>query len=562
MRYRDKSKTQDYYQQNKGVEVTAVKAVSHHLRAKNASDTYRVKTPHNREYHSHGGGEKYAGIYNERKIAVKYLYSSVFGAPPKEQWHRMKLVPVISHMLNIPKSSHSRVNEVLGNICDLKVEYHGKRLEGSGKVAAIQHGTAQADIIYRALQQGLTAKESVCILNMYREKLPVPGVPLCRSAVEGFISRSDCIKVRKRQLQKSGKDDPGCGWAMARTAQAEQFREQLLIGFLPENSPERIESPFPPIYTDGIVFWDEHHREVILGEANAYQYLISRNESGVVTLPADGGTFGKNMDITSIKYPGEGRGCFGVAIVSKFDEKEGVRLKPFNYTGRKVITEKALQVAIEIEIKRVKPLKGIWKRQDYGYEERYGDTWATEVRKEVSRTLCSINDIIDHVITESTNAYIGTSRANNFFIFHDGLTCWWTSESQDYIASKGFRDRQLCCMKDTNRGTKVVGDSPEICRGLDAYGFSDFKRSTERMRALTSVYDIKDPRRFNFGTPSQVWYTMERCWTMEPTSDRIIADIEDFGNILELIIEFKGVWCQSADYDTVIGSKHTMVAES
>jgi hypothetical protein len=43
-------------------------------------------------------------------------------------------------------------------------------------------------------------------------------------------------------------------------------------------------------------------------------------------------------------------------------------------------------------------------------------------------------------------------------------------------------------------------DSPEICRGLDAYGFSDFKRSTERMRALTSVYDIKDPRRFNFGT--------------------------------------------------------------
>jgi hypothetical protein len=378
------------------------------VRAKNASDGSRVEAQDKRDYHHmqlHGGERKYAGIYNERRVAIKYLYSVVFGAPPKEQWHNMKLISEISHMLNIPKSSHSRVKEVLVNVCDLEIEYPGKLTKGSGKIPSIQHGTAQADITYRALQQGLSAKESVCILNMYREKLPVPEEPLSRSAVEGFISRSDCIKVRKSQLQKSGKDDPGCGWAMARAAQAEQFRGQLLIGFLPEDSPERIDSHFPPIYTDGIAFWDEHHREVILGEANAYQYLISRNESGVVTLPANGGTFGENIDVTSIKYPGECRGCFGVAIVSKFNEKEGARLKPFNYTGRKVVTEKALQVAIEIERKRVKPLKGIWKRQDYGYEERYGDTWATEVRKEVCRALCSINDIIDHVITESTNAY-------------------------------------------------------------------------------------------------------------------------------------------------------------
>ena len=33
---------------------------------------------------------------------------------------------------------------------------------------------------------------------------------------------------------------------------------------------------------------------------------------------------------------------------------------------------------------------------------------------------------------------------------------------------------------------------------------------------------------------------MVRCWTLEPTSARMIADIEDFGNVLDLIIEFKG----------------------
>ena len=87
---------------------------------------------------------------------------------------------------------------------------------------------------------------------------------------------------------------------------------------------------------------------------------------------------------------------------------------------------------------------------------------------------------------------------------------------------------------------KIVRDSPEICRGLHAYGFSDFKRSTEKLRANTSVLDMKDPKRFGFGTPKEVWDTMVKCWTLGPTSARIITDLEDYGNVLDLIIEFKG----------------------
>jgi hypothetical protein len=87
-----------------------------------------------------------------------------------------------------------------------------------------------------------------------------------------------------------------------------------------------------------------------------------------------------------------------------------------------------------------------------------------------------------------------------------------------------------------------VGDSPELCRGLDAYGFADFKRCTERMRALTSGYNMKDkdPRRFGFGTPKEVWSTMERCWEIEPTSERIIADIPSLSHVLQHIIDAKG----------------------
>jgi hypothetical protein len=87
---------------------------------------------------------------------------------------------------------------------------------------------------------------------------------------------------------------------------------------------------------------------------------------------------------------------------------------------------------------------------------------------------------------------------------------------------------------------KVVGDSPEMCRALDAYGFADLSRCTQRMRALTSVYAWDDERRFKFGTPAEVWRTLMRCWEIEPTSARIVADITDFPFVLAKIIEHKG----------------------
>ena len=60
------------------------------------------------------------------------------------------------------------------------------------------------------------------------------------------------------------------------------------------------------------------------------------------------------------------------------------------------------------------------------------------------------------------------------------------------------------------------------------------------MRALTSGYDNSDKRKFKFGTPPEVWSTMLWCWDHEPTSARILADIEDFGNVLLMIVAFEG----------------------
>ena len=244
---------------------------------------------------------KYVGFHKDRRVAIKYVYSAIFGAPPEENWHKMKLVPVICHLLNINLHSHGIVRQTLQQLANQDISfYKGSVQKGSGSKALILHGTVQADIVYRSLMQGLTSKESTCILNMYRAKLDIPELPLSRSAVQAFITRSDCIKTRKRHQKKSGKDDPSSQWAKARQEQAEQFREQLYLGFLPTDSPDLLDSPFDPIYSDGIVFWDEHHREVILGEANAYQHLVSVDDLGNVVAPTAGGKFGKDSDITSI----------------------------------------------------------------------------------------------------------------------------------------------------------------------------------------------------------------------------------------------------------------------
>ena len=67
-------------------------------------------------------------------------------------------------------------------------------------------------------------------------------------------------------------------------------------------------------------------------------------------------------------------------------------------------------------------------------------------------------------------------------IFHDGLTAWWTPEAKSYIEVNGFKDRQLRCIGETSKGSRYQGKlvGPEFCRGLDSYGFSDFKKAVPK----------------------------------------------------------------------------------
>ena len=103
-------------------------------------------------------------------MAIKYLFISGFGSPPKESWKDMKLVSVIAHLLQIPKNSYTSVMNTLESIDEQSENYDGSRRAGRSKVASIQHRMEQADIVYRAIGSDLSAKNVTHILNMYRQK--------------------------------------------------------------------------------------------------------------------------------------------------------------------------------------------------------------------------------------------------------------------------------------------------------------------------------------------------------------------------------------------------------
>ena len=56
------------------------------------------------------------------------------------------------------------------------------------------------------------------------------------------------------------------------------------------------------------------------------------------------------------------------------------------------------------------------------------------------------------------------------------------------------------------------------------------------------------------GTPDQVWSSITRCWSMEPTGERIVEDIVALQRVLDMIIANKG--CMVKDEFLWTGRRH------
>jgi hypothetical protein len=173
-------------------------------------------------------------MQTKRREAICYLFSYIYGSPPREKWKRLNLVLDIMNRLNIPRESYSKVVHVLEDVLSQESEggiydpQSRKRL--SGRRSIIVDDTPEANIIYSSLESGVSITSATCLVNQYRRGRKDPLPPVSWSAVEAFTLRSPSIIKQRRLTKKSGKEDQDSTWAQARVSQCRQFLAQYKLG--------------------------------------------------------------------------------------------------------------------------------------------------------------------------------------------------------------------------------------------------------------------------------------------------------------------------------------------
>lgn len=327
---------------------------------------------------------------------------------------------------------------------------------------------------------------------------------------------------------------------------------------------------------ESISWWDEKHKQIVLGShASKHEYRFPTSPGGTHKPVEEGGVLQAREPRKKAKYTGDGgRYGFGVMMKRNADgELEGHKMEPFNYSDSWLCGPKKYWEREKAELARVADFTGDgWGEAGRGiseateklpggrYQVRYPKTWRKELKLACSKTLGSkdapslkgyicVTDLMDHVVSQSKEAFADTPYADSFVLFHDALKQWWEPEAQQHLLEKhGIGPtRQLCIQGDTNEAVaahyrnKLVGDSPELCP-LDSNLFSDYEFAMRQNLAYSYWLPHNAEGKFLSGTPSEIQDLMERTWAHDGavTSERIVEDICRWPAALKAIIEAKG----------------------
>ena len=164
-------------------------------------------------------------------MAIYYQFL-LYGAPEEEQWENVDLVKTIMDNLCIPHGGIHRVEKILKDCLqsvELNMEYNPLACyENNGAQPKIKDFDDSANVVYTALQTGMSYPQVTSLVNMAR--LREGKELICCSAVQNFIRKSKVIDISKRETLKSGKDDPDSDWAVASLAQMEMLKEMWRLG--------------------------------------------------------------------------------------------------------------------------------------------------------------------------------------------------------------------------------------------------------------------------------------------------------------------------------------------
>ena len=170
--------------------------------------------------------------------------------------------------------------------------------------------------------------------------------------------------------------------------------------------------------------------------------------------------------------------------------------------------------------------------------------WTTLLPCSFTNKWCNIKEIADWAIEQGNTMFEGSTRQDNWMIYHDRLSQWWEKECQEYIKERGFGDRQWKLRGASNRKVtkyykhSIFGDSPEL-QPLDSSLFALVKDWVRKMFSITHHRAIGDDGKWSMATHKDSYKTVSHAFA-KLSSEEIIKDIDRTQHALVQIIAHRG----------------------
>ena len=234
--------------------------------------------------------------HTKRRISIKVVFTNCYGRVEPDLWEQFDVVPGIMARLGIPRGSRASVVKTLNDIVEAQSrddKYDPSHsLSSRGRRPKIEWNSTEMALIIQCQATEISVTQTAIVVNEFRACLCPPLKPVSWGTVANFIRTCGCINKDKRAYQKSGSKNPDTEWSKARKALCQQLLDQLSLGLNEDqlcavgvrnnaDLADTIDASsllLPAIKLHAIVWWDEHHKECILGPTSKYEVRTSVDE--------------------------------------------------------------------------------------------------------------------------------------------------------------------------------------------------------------------------------------------------------------------------------------------
>ena len=318
-------------------------------------------------------------VQRATRIAIAIAFINAHNAEPdRDEWLGRDSNGIIAQLRRaLGISENTKIRFILEDVLQCKEEgsvYTGDaRLpEHNGKQPFIKLDSVEAQMAADCLESNMSLNITLLNVNKHREEIGADAYTM--ASIYRTCKALQPLYSRMKKVSQGSKD-VAAPWSRARY----NWVTQLLIRFgMMESVIDPIKGTIKDCFNSAkmdslnicqIAWWDETHRKcVINGAGREIEFTIKFKRDADGKLDVKNGKYSDEETFElKVKFGQEIRLCLGCSVKAvKTDEgntKVGVRLKPFDYSGKTILTIKDWNARTKDEIARVQNLSdklGLW----------------------------------------------------------------------------------------------------------------------------------------------------------------------------------------------------------